>query len=805
MPRADRVLLAGLLAGILMLSGAAWAQGMPGLQRKVAEGRDQPVTITADVLEYESRREVYSAKGHVVIVQGDRTLKADWVAFNAKTGAGVASGNVEITEGTDTLKADFVEFNIDNLEGVVREGSLDSPQSRFRTWGSEIQKTGENTYTFKNGVFTTCRCPEKDDTEPWRLRAQEAEVEINGYGTLHDATIEVLGVPVFWLPWMIYPIKTERQTGLLFPEVAIASRDGFGLGLPFFWAVNDQVNLTLTPEWTSRRGFKGASDLEYVVGQKSGGEAVFAYGYDEKIDPNSLKEPFDRNRWLTGGEHDLALPGGVRFDTDYAFASDNQVPLDYDDLSRARADRYLESRAALDRGFGGAGRFGGVASAWYADDLQNPDDIDRDKVMLQRLPHVQLEGLVGGIPGVPLLKPSLDAEYTFFHALDGASGSPGFLDVGVDGVSNPREVGRLPSVPPPPLDPDRDNFDAIANPTGTEGDGLFEEGEPLTDSGHRVVLHPKLAAPFRLGRFAELYPEVGWQETLYDSRQRGSEQRGLLTGRVDLRSRLRRHFEDDLVHVVEPFVGWAFVSNEHQSGDPLFVPETAVPQRRLRSLDLNNVTSDTADRIQKANELSFGITQRLFGDAREQRRRALHGDVTLLGLYDLDGGKMEDVLMDGRVTPWSLGDLRFHLGLLPRENRVIREGLAEWGWTHSAGHEVTLGYRYIRDIPLVFEDFRTGDRFDKVKPENRVNEATATLRIAVTRQWTASYRMAYSFESDVLIGNRGVIEYLSRCGCWSLGAELSEDRARGVEVKILYRIVGLGNDQEPNPGGLLDW
>ena len=36
------------------------------------------------------------------------------------------------------------------------------------------------------------------------------------------------------------------------------------------------------------------------------------------------------------------------------------------------------------------------------------------------------------------------------------------------------------------------------------------------------------------------------------------------------------------------------------------------------------------------------------------------------------------------------------------------------------------------------------------------------------------------------------------------GLELSADRARGVEVKVLYRIVGLGRDDESATAGFLD-
>ena len=781
-----------------MCAGAALAQGIEGLDDKLRPDRDEPATLTADRLEYDARREVYSARGNVVIVQGDRTLKADWVAFSPVTGIGVASGNVEVIDDDDTLRADFIEFDVESLEGVIRNGRLDSPGSRFRTEGAEIHKTGENTYHFEDAVFTTCRCPEEDATDPWRIRAEQADIEIGGYGTVEGATFDVLDVPILWLPWMIYPIKTERQTGFLFPDLSIASRNGFGVGLPFFWAPRDDVNATITPEWTSKRGFKGDATVEYVLGEQSEGELIAALAYDEEIDANSLDEPFDRDRWLLAGAQDLFMPLDSRFQTSFSFASDNQVPLDFDELSAARADRYLESTASLTRGFGSSGRLGAVGSAWFADDLQSPDDVDRDDFLLQRLPELQVSALPGGLPFVPLLRPSLDTRYARFEALD-APANPldsGFLDVGIDAMANAAEIART-TLPGPPADPHLDN--GIS-----EGDGLFQEGEPLTDAGQRLDLEPRLAAPLRLGRFGEVYPEVGWRQTFYDSHEQGGADRGLLTGRVDLRSRLRRRFGAHLVHVVEPQVGWAYVSPQSQSDNPLFVPATALPQDRIRSLDLDALVRDPADRIERVHRLSFGATQRVFGAADAGADGALRGDVTVIGLYDLETDDFGNVVLDGRVTPWQLGSLRLQAGLDTDAGRVD-EGFAQWSISHRDGHALTAMYRYLRRVPEVFEDFRTGDRFDDFEPEDQVDEAGGSLRLAVTRQLSLSYRAAYSFETELLLANQGIVEYLSSCGCWAVGAEISDDRARGFGVRLIYRLIGLGKDADPNPGGLLDW
>jgi lipopolysaccharide assembly outer membrane protein LptD (OstA) len=799
MPFTLRVLTAGLVlcTAWTVLAPAAWSQDISLFEDDRETLRREGAQLTADVLEYEATRDVYTARGHVVIQQGERTLKADWIVFHPETGAGVASGNVEVIDRDQTLRADFVQFDTESLQGLVRNAWLDSPVSQFRTEGKTIEKTGENTYRFEDGVFTTCRCPEEGEPEPWRLRAREAEIEINGYGTLRDARFEVFGVPILWLPWMMYPIKTERQTGFLFPEVSTASRNGIGIGLPFFWAPRDDVQATFTPRWSEKRGFKGDLQLEYLLGARSEGELFGAFTSDQDIDPRTLDEPFRRRRWGVRGDQDFALPGGVRLQAEFRFASDNQYPLDYDDLQIARATRYLESTAFLTRNFGATGRFGSVAAVHFADDFQNPDDLDRDDALLQRVPSIDLALLPGAAPWLSWLKPSLDVEYVAFDGRDGSSGTGAFVDSGVDGVLNARE--RLQG-PGPATDPHADNF-GVANPRGTEGDGVFQEGEALRDDGHRFVLHPKLALPLRLGRWLEVLPEAGWQQTLYSTRLEGGDSRGRFTGRVDLRTRLRRRF-GDLVHRIEPVVSYAFVDAASQRNKPLFVPGTALPQERIRALALDSVTSDSADRVATAHQLTFGLAQRAFELGGEGGARVA-GDLTVLGRYDFEAHDFGDVVFDGRLTPRQLGVMRFNLGL-DSDSARVNEALAEWTWEHRDGHRVGLDYRFLRDTPELFEDFGTGDRFDSSEDANRVDQIGGSLRLVLTRNWSLAYRASWSFATDLLLANEGTVEYLSSCGCWAAGLEFSDDRARGVEFKVLYRLIGLGDDERPNPRGLLD-
>ena len=75
-----------------------------------------------------------------------------------------------------------------------------------------------------------------------------------------------------------------------------------------------------------------------------------------------------------------------------------------------------------------------------------------------------------------------------------------------------------------------------------------------------------------------------------------------------------------------------------------------------------------------------------------------------------------------------------------------------------------------------------------------INQLRAGVSLDLTQRWSVCYALAYSLEGSQGLANRGLVEYLSRCGCWALGVEVSQDRNRGVDAKLVYRLVGLSGD-----------
>lgn len=786
-------LAAALLAILVLAPRVGGAQSA-----KIGERLEGPFRVVGDEIEYQADREAYVARGNVVITQEGRRLSADRVMFSDRTGMGIATGNVVITQGDDTLTSDLMQFSTENLQGVVFEGRLVSESSLFVMEGRELRKTGDKTYTFHDGRFTTCKCPDPEAKDPWQLTAKKADLELEGYARARNAAFEILGVPVLWLPYVIYPLRTDRQTGFLFPEVGVSSRNGFEFGLPFFWAAREDLNVTVTPEVLTKRGFKPSAELDYVFGTRGSSTWYGTWISDREIDESDPGTPFDQNRWGASLEHVMDLPLRSWLAADVTLISDNEMPFDFDDFDTFRSDRFLHSRALAATRVGPADLFGLELALIGSDDLQNPDDQDRDNMLLQRLPELTWSTAPTSVPFLPGLVASSDVEFVNFQRL----GDPNqairallvddqFFDTGADAVPNGRERDGAGNVFPPGQDGHRDDGQS-------EGNGVFDEGEPLADKGQRVTVHPRFAYPMRIADLFEVHPEIGWYGTFYETDRVGSEARNLFTGRLDVRSRARGELElpfgmGSATHLVEPHVSWIALRGDEDDGNPLLVPNTAVPQERLRQLATDNQLLDPSDRIDEINSLVFGVRNRVL----RNRIGSLIADVDLSSEYRFEGQEFGPAVLQGEARlPRNLW-LRF-LSSVDIEDMEFAEGLALLGWSHPFGHQASLRYRYIRDIPRFFEAFRSdADRFNDFSDGFlRVNQIGGFARVQMTKQWAATYSGNFSFENALSLTNQFGVEYLSRCKCWAIRLEVDNDRVRGFSWGFNYRILGLGDDRE---------
>ncbi len=278
---------------------------------------------------------------------GKATIDGDKIEYNVN-GNAVLSGNVEMRQGNRVIRADHLEYDTENqrakLEGGVEfidpafkvrgnsgsyspvlgaqfEGTeFELPERGARGAAQSLQMDASGKVTLEEVSFTTCPM----DDMSWQMRARGIELDTrtrNGVG--RGASVRFKNVPIVYLPWMTFPIGSQRKSGFLFPNIGGSSRNGAMLEVPYYWNIRPNVDFTAQPIYYSKRGVDFAGELRYLTHRQRG---AFEFNYLPSDDEFS-----NENRTRLYLAHVAELPGDWRFRIDATDVSDNQY---FEDFAR---------------------------------------------------------------------------------------------------------------------------------------------------------------------------------------------------------------------------------------------------------------------------------------------------------------------------------------------------------------------------------------------------------------------------------------------------------------------------------------
>jgi len=212
--------------------------------------RDVPILMTADELQFDDELGIATAKGNVEISQGERVLLADMVIYNQRDDVVTASGNVILVEPTgEVLFAEFAELTDDMREGFLR-GFRMLLEDNSRLAAVSAQRRGGVETRLNQAIYSACRDCVGFDGEPlWNIKAAKVTHNQERHEVVYrDATLELLGIPVAYTPFLSHPDPTvKRKTGLLTPTFGGSSSLGPSIRLPYFWAISRDKDLTFDP------------------------------------------------------------------------------------------------------------------------------------------------------------------------------------------------------------------------------------------------------------------------------------------------------------------------------------------------------------------------------------------------------------------------------------------------------------------------------------------------------------------------------------------------------------------------------
>jgi len=291
----------------------------------IGAGQPQPVNIDADSLSYEHDTDTYHAEGNVVIRYTGNILTSDSAALNRKTDEAFAQGQVVLKGQQDVMEGSRLKMHIPTQTGVLEEGKVFIAQTHFYIRGDRIEKKGEVSYFVENGQATTCDGDEPD----WRLTGKTMNVTVDGYGTITHGKFYAGKAPVIYTPFLLFPAKTNRQSGFLFPNRMSYSQDklGWDVGIPFYWAISKDTDATFYQRYMSQRGFQEGAEFRYA-GESTTGVLYGDFLNDgkritETVGNISRDWQSNQQRWSFYWNQETRFDPTFYFRADVAKVSDN--------------------------------------------------------------------------------------------------------------------------------------------------------------------------------------------------------------------------------------------------------------------------------------------------------------------------------------------------------------------------------------------------------------------------------------------------------------------------------------------------
>lgn len=308
---------------------------------QLAPADDNQVLFEANTVTRASQNSPIVAEGNVKAYFGDRYLSSDKVVYDPKTDIVTAIGNVSVTDSEgQTFFADGIELTGDFADGIATNFSA-LLASDARLAGATVIKTGDTTNELNNGVFTACKVCKKDGTAKrpsWQVKAlkvtQDRENQVIRFD---DAVFEVLGIPVFYSPYLQIPDPSVgRKSGLLTPSIGSSSILGTNVEVPYYFAISDYQDATFSPKFTEKQGILYQGEYRLRTARSSNIIQAGIIDTDGTEDGELSRQPFTFDvpgiRYHLFGEGYLTFKENWRANYDLNYVSDKRYLRSYDIL-----------------------------------------------------------------------------------------------------------------------------------------------------------------------------------------------------------------------------------------------------------------------------------------------------------------------------------------------------------------------------------------------------------------------------------------------------------------------------------------
>jgi len=270
---------------------------------------DNQMLVQANEVDYDYNNSRVSAVGNVQLFYNGTSVEADKVIYDQKTKRLYAEGNIRMTDAEGKITyANSLDLSDDYRDGFVDSLRVDTADST-RMAATRADRSSGNYTVFENGVYTACAPCKDDPARPplWQVKAMRIiHDQLDKMLYFENAQLEFFGVPLAYLPYFSTPDPTvKRKSGFLMPAYSTSAVYGFGVEVPYYWAIAPNYDATFTPRIMTQQGV--LLQAEFRQRLMDGAYQIRAYGIDQ-LDPGAF----------AGQAGDRQFRGGVETKGEFA-------------------------------------------------------------------------------------------------------------------------------------------------------------------------------------------------------------------------------------------------------------------------------------------------------------------------------------------------------------------------------------------------------------------------------------------------------------------------------------------------------
>ena len=722
----------------------------PGMNDTTSKS-DAPTFVGAKASRYQQEEQVATLAGDVVMRQGSMQVEADEASLYQAESRGELNGNVRLRDNGALIVGDHADVQLDTGAAKVDNAEYVLHKSRIRGSALYAKRAEDAIIRLKDGTYTTC----EPNSNAWQLKGNNITLNpATGFGTATNVTLRVKDIPIFYTPYIYFPIDDRRQSGFLPPSFSSSTDTGFTLVTPYYFNLAPNYDATLYPRYMTKRGLLMEGEFRYLT-ESSEGQFGAAYLNDDDNERSNQTDYTDK-RYMLNWQHKGGLDSRVMTEVDYTKISD---PYYFQDLQTdqigVESRDYLNQQAAVSyRGDDFTARLNA-----HAYQLATVTQI----TPYNQMPQLTLNGALPTHPG------GLNFNYNtelvrFERSLENGNYT------NEDGTVDPR------------LD---NNVTGLARANGT-----------------RLNLAPAVSLPLNWS-YGFLTPSLKYMYTQYDLDLDGIGKTQLTTAGQKFDSSVNRSvpiasvdgglyfdrntnwFGTNYRQTLEPRAFYLYVPERNQDDIPIF--DTSESTFSYSSLWRDNRFTGT-DRVGDENKLSLGLTSRWIEENGFERQRISIGQAYYfkdrrVQLPGIDPDRQDAT---SNVSPYALE-------YAYRFNRDWR-ATADYNWdpdSHSPrsgsammhyqpednpNKVVNVGYRYRNDQVRYDQytgkwtvgggDYLSPGQPGYIKDYYKIQQHDFSVIWPIVPQWNAISRWQYDYNRNRTLEAFGGFEY-DNC-CWKL-------------------------------------